>query len=524
MSAPKTHKEDHLSYYIAPLTGMALMLVLNLGGFFGLSPDSVAYISTANNLASCKGFVAYDGSPFVYWPPLYPTLLAAFLWTGYDAIELAKVINAICFGGIILVTRFLLRDVAPAKPVLLVTLLGVLLGLPLIAVSRMAWSEPLFILLCLLFLLALGRYLNSGAKIFLTAAAFASSLACLARYSGVAAVLTGLMLLMTREIPRKEKFRDAYMFAFVALLPLALWLGRNYLLTGTLTGERGPSACGLRLVGYSLVSSLAGWFVSPALLPRVSLVALVILPIGGFVTYINLQPNKSICDLSSLHMRSFLLFTVIYVLHLVSSACSVAFDSIGNRLLSPVYVPILLLIGAATGRMSRLLNKRVVYSFFIVAAIVWLGYLGKELQYVSASDRNGINSISWQQSQLLSYLRLNRAEGAYLSNHPEALYIHANMVAAISPRKLLYSSSATTKDVEMLMQRMRSDPKTTYLVWFNIDDRPYLYSIKALSNWFRIDAVKTFADGAIYAVKLQRQPSRAVDGVDAIRVAHCPDA
>ena len=67
------------------LAGVGLVLLSTARYGAGLSPDSVAYLDVARSLASGKGFVSHTGEPLVWWPPLYPMLLALIGFaTGLD--------------------------------------------------------------------------------------------------------------------------------------------------------------------------------------------------------------------------------------------------------------------------------------------------------------------------------------------------------------------------------------------------------------------------------------------------------
>src|SRR5690242_18826237 len=82
-----------------------ILLILTATSRFGagLTPDSAAYISTARNLCAGRGYVQYDGNPFVAWPPLFPTLLAFLELCRVDPLSGGRIVNALAFGLILLV-------------------------------------------------------------------------------------------------------------------------------------------------------------------------------------------------------------------------------------------------------------------------------------------------------------------------------------------------------------------------------------------------------------------------------------
>ena len=62
----------------------------------GLSQDSVVYIAAAQNLVTGQGLSGLDGNPVTLWPPLYPSLLAFFVWLlKTDVVVVARYLNVL---------------------------------------------------------------------------------------------------------------------------------------------------------------------------------------------------------------------------------------------------------------------------------------------------------------------------------------------------------------------------------------------------------------------------------------------
>ena len=92
------------------------------------------------------------------------------------------------------------------------------------------------------------------------AAAF-SALACLDRYPGVGWPLPRSRLLALQPGPTlREKLQRIGVYLMISTGPLALWLLRNYLVTGTLTGPRGvqTNAPVVKYIGGAL-NSVEAW-------------------------------------------------------------------------------------------------------------------------------------------------------------------------------------------------------------------------------------------------------------------------
>ena len=76
--------------------------------------DSVSYIAAARNLLDGNGFHTFNrGDPYVWWPPLYPLLLAVASLEVFDPLAVAGPVNAVLFGlTIFVVARYLRRRLA----------------------------------------------------------------------------------------------------------------------------------------------------------------------------------------------------------------------------------------------------------------------------------------------------------------------------------------------------------------------------------------------------------------------------
>ena len=96
------------------------LVVLGLGGFGlvwlststygpGLSSDSIHYIYAAHSVMAGDGFLAFGGSPYVGWPPLFPSALAGLGKLGLDPLDGVRVLNAGVYGLTIYSAGHLLR-------------------------------------------------------------------------------------------------------------------------------------------------------------------------------------------------------------------------------------------------------------------------------------------------------------------------------------------------------------------------------------------------------------------------------
>ncbi len=229
----------------AGLGGVAVMLLVwlataphGIGGY----QDSVLYTYTAASLLEGRGLEVQPGMPLTLWPPLYPASLAAFGAMGFDPVTAARTLNALSLGLSVPLCAALCRASRRSVGAVLVCILWVALGHPLLFVAAQVTAEPLFILLALVTLAGIVEFRRRGHPAWFGVAVLGAALACVERYMGVAVVGTGALVLLapTAGTGARRRFLQASGFLLLSLVPLTLWLIRNYLVSGMWTGLRFP--------------------------------------------------------------------------------------------------------------------------------------------------------------------------------------------------------------------------------------------------------------------------------------------
>ncbi len=308
----------------------------------GLSPDSVGYISIARNLASGGTYRNYGGGVAPEWPPLYP-ILAAILQklTGIDALTTTGLINVLSHGLTVYASGLLLSRIARHSP--LAKHLGtvaIAISPALLAVSVMAWTEPLFIC-CLVLFLLVGHQIVAGEqrRLPLLLLTLFAALAALTRYIGVVLIPVGaLVILLFYTIEPLKRLAVSGLFSLGALVPVGAWVWRNHRLTGTLMGSRSPSIFTLSdNLGFTL-GTIRAWFLPEKAAPARFGLAIAV-GLLGFVVWVLLRRRiKSPETRAAFALPAFLLM-VAYLVFLIVSSTTTAYDQISNRLVVPIYVP-----------------------------------------------------------------------------------------------------------------------------------------------------------------------------------------
>ena len=502
---------------LVALLGAAHILVRTSAYGAALNNDSMNYISAAESLAAGEGLLSPGGGKFTLWPPFFPMALAFLSLFGIEPVDGGRFLNAAAFGLLILASGLWLTRRLRTPAIALGVAVAVMAALPLSHTASTFLSEPLFILFTLLALMPLESFLNrrSGTPALVLSAVFAA-LAALTRYIGVALIFSAvLMLLARRNTLVRERLKDALAFGAGSSLPLAAALARNYLVTGTLTGDRSLAS------GQSLFDSLRQigatfykWAdpLSPTLwqLPLSPwLIAGLFLLLAELLL---ITPGRA----SSV----FWIFALMYLAIIAAMMPFTSWQAIDSRYLAPVYVPLLfvaafwldaLLCSKATGRMSMgrwaLVTLALVGGSYHIGVSVWQnlrltaealesGYIGKSL-----------NTAYWEDSELTAYVRANPVSGRYYSNDPNVLRWNAGVpgtLVTLVPVPLrgvqsIYDCQRWFKRA-ILKSRQYGEPEK-YVVWVGQGERSRINcTLWDMKSPLPLEPVAELADGAIFRV------------------------
>jgi len=340
---------------ILSLIGIGLALVSTSRYGVGLSPDSASYISAARSLLQGRGYLRYDGNPLVVFPPLFSTLLAILGLIGIEPLNGARYFNAFVFGLIIFASGNLFRMAIRSKTLVILGTASILLSYSLLHVSIFAWSEPLFTLLAVLFIIYMPRFLNERRFITLFSLSILAALSCLQRYMGVTIILTGFTLIIFLAKARlKKRLKYAIAFGLMSISPSIIWVARNYALTSTFTGVRLPSQRTVLWNTFFALDTLTRWFVACDVPFWIRLIGIgfVVFILIEVVPFLHYKLNRQ-ADRTSMQLWSAGVFVLIYIVFLIASSTSVSIDMITDRLLAPIYVFVMFLVFIGIDRFSR---------------------------------------------------------------------------------------------------------------------------------------------------------------------------
>ncbi len=467
----------------------------------GLHPDSVSYISAADSLLQGKGFVLFDGSPYVGWPPLFPAILALLSFTGISTIEAARIVNVACFALILAVSSQWLRLAVKSTLLQLLGLAMILLAAPLRFVSVIAWSEPLFILFLVCSLVGLLLYVRSQRWLWLVMLSVAVSLACLTRWIGVALLgVMAVVLLVRPSVPLRTKVREQFILNLFTLVPLSAWLAREYLLYHTLTGERVSTQVPIRTVMNQIGTTFTTWVVpaagdDPATSLKLGTLGLVALLLAIY----SIRVWTYRVSAGRLAKSAACAFAIVYLIAAVLLWSTTVLQPLDSRLLSPIYVP---LVFVAVDELAWLRERVKLAAFTVCGA--WLALILapaalSDLQQLSANGIGGFEVPRWRESQAVHYLQHNRLEGPVYSNYPDLIYVATGIHAQFVPRRTYFDSGIPTGDLDRFKLEMARE-HAGYIVWFDPNAHSHLYTPEELEAFFTMEPIATLDHGMIYRI------------------------
>lgn len=496
----------------ARTTTLAAVTVTSLGAFlvalsFGLpgaTTDSFAYLDTARHMAAGDGayYAVPDGElrPLITWPPLFPALLTPAAWLGIDLLAWCRVVHAVLFGllagGALVLVRSAgggLRGGVLAAA--LVTLTG---NMP--ALFAMVYSEPLFLVLELVWLWALWRACRAtGYRGVMVAGALAATLV-LTRYAGAAFVLAGVLALRFTTAPQPRTLRTLA-FAATAALPVALWLVRNSLAGGSAV-ERPIQPLPFDAQWLLDVWRLATLWLLPGEASRwVRHSLLALLMLGGLAGALVLWPRR----LAVPGARRCLGFAGICVL---AAGCYLAFlaaatfasprePTLDLRMLAPAQLPLMLALARVIAGLASRGRALAVWgaALLLVGAGAWRAF-----DFAAHARDNGLEFTSrqWRESGLLEAARTLPAGAVIASNQAEAVYWYLDRPCQPLPTAAEGGKDHTRLDPERVARlRAVTQGRECYVLVFD-QTWPWHAPAAVIEQELKLTQVATFPDGTLY--------------------------
>ena len=534
---------DGYTLFAASLMVLGTILVLfrQVPYGAGITGDTAAYVSTARNLLEGNKFTIWSGELYTLHPPLFPLLLALIGIFGYDPIEGAGPLNAVMFGLTVFVSALYLRRRVQSRFLLVWTGVSLVLSWPLATVSFWADTEASFIFFTVLSLFSLNRFLDTGEHPPLIWAAIFTALACLDRYIGISLACSIVLLLWWHRDTVHERIKASLVYAIIALFPVFLWLLRNFLLIGKPTGNRPPRLFSLQENVESGLATFGEWIVGPAPfnkligwlttifgrdVPDSILGAILVIPLAlslfmagsraGFIySYKRRRP---------LYLNSVPVFVVFLLFYLLSTTIAVSVqgaEPLHSRYLSPVYIPIIFIVGFALDPIFQGSEKnrpqpsysrdnncsgvlRVSSMCLLCSWLIWQADVNIGQMRRLTNLGIGYGSREWTESETIRYLKLRLLPQniRIFNNDGRGLYIHTHTTDAKAQLYTLPTSLEETRDLLGVTQRRQESNEDIYIVWLRASAtvRGYGYHLADLLAFPRMELVARLADGVVLRI------------------------
>jgi hypothetical protein len=484
---------------VAAIAGFLIIFAFTRHSGIGISPDSVVYLSTARNAFQYGSYKDFDGNALVIFPLLYPGFLNFWMIiTRLDPLVFVPLLNASLFAMLIYISgRMIEGFVNHSRWYLQIALFGLMLSPCMLEIYSMMWSETLFMLLFLFFILSLSRYLKNPGISRLLFLSLITGMACLTRYAGITLIATGvLMIFFSFHSSFKKKILNILLFGLISSSMLGANLIRNHLYSSTLTGNREKSLSSLSDNIGNFGAILCTWLPLPENSLWLSFVIAVILLIIFIVVFIRRRH-------SHMHYESYenisTCFFAVYGLFMILSATMSRYETFSSRLVSPAFIPMVWGGSSMIILYRDTVSKEKKFWVTLFTLLIFGCFQIKQLQndfenYDGIKDAGvpGYTEDPWNtDSEIVNFLRnhFNGFQKGYTlySNSDDAVYFYTGLPCTMLPHEI--SEREKTKYY---------NNDKCYLIWFDDTVNIELFSQDQAVSHPRMRILYRFSNGVIY--------------------------
>jgi hypothetical protein len=402
---------------------------------------------------------------------------------GIDPIETARGLQVLLFAANAILVGSLVRAYSDSTRLgALASALFLSWEVPL-EIHSWAWSEPLFICLALIGFSLLSAYLDNQRARFLVASGLFIGLAFLTRYIGLTVVLAASLAILS--FSRHGRTRSLLIFSIISLLPMAIWQ--------------------IHLQQSGASSREFGFHPPPVNLTdtiQLLLPAVLVMGIGALSRRLPPGPGPTWARrIPPILSRFVMAYILLFPLPLIFLDASTPVDT---RLLSPVYISVLILVICFVSDLRPWLQKRRSRQTVALAtAGVLLGIHlleGVPLVLERFEDGAGYASHRWRESELMAHVAGLKPDLPIFSNAQDAIFLLARRPAFSLPATvdLVSGKEQTEADQNLEALVSRIDANEGILVWFHEVDRFFLPSRNEIARRLDRPPIGEFSDGVIY--------------------------
>jgi hypothetical protein len=490
--------KKNIDSFIAAIAGFIIIILFTHHGGIGVSPDSVVYSTTAENLSIKGTLTDFTQKRIINFPVFYPLFLSAIMWlTSLKPLAFAPYLNAFLFAILICTAGYIMEQFTHRSKWYKAAILScVVLSPALLEDYSMLWSETVFILLLLFFMVMMHRYFQTHSLNRLMIAAVITSVACVTRYAGITIIATGvIVILLDTKLYGWKKFIHLLVFSCISSSLLLINLVRNYFASETLTGHRETSLTPFIKNVQNGGSAFCGWL--PFLHANGSAtawIAFILIAALAFTFIQQFLSKRRIAD----HLAMSAAFSLLYILFMLITATLSRFEDLNSRFMSPVFIPLLWcgsywLIALPEGIKPHF-RKWLAIAGLAIFICFQYNQLSVDYETWDEVKDNGIPGYTeddWKFSDTVQFIQADslpfRKNYTIYSDAPDAVYFFTGRQAKYLPHKEFGNE----------VQQFLHDPNC-YLVWFTGEEDSDLVALNFINSQKKMTLIKKFSDGAIY--------------------------
>ena len=490
----------NLDSLLAAIAGFILIQLFSKHSGIGVSPDSVTYLSAARHLVRGNGFLSFDNIPVIDFPFAYPFFLSAIsFFTRLDPLQFGPLLNSFLFGLLLYICGGIMNGFASYSGWYKRILLTCILCSPALQeVYASFWSETIFLPLILLFIVVFSKYVRQMSYAVLLASSGICAVACLTRYAGIFLVPTGIIVILTHpSLVLRKKLIHALLFGGLSLSLILINILHNYQITGLAMGLRPRNNTGLFKIMENFGGVICDWLLV-ARKPIVEIIfAITVLLVFFIYAISSYRRNKG-----SIGFEYLLSITgLMYCIFMLFTSTLFRYEQFTNRLLSPLFIPLLWSLTAWFPDYVRDRSYRMQWVTGLSALVLTAWYIKIQLMsdyefYDGVKDAGvpGYREDPFVQSEIVQFVEKNKTgfdPGFNIySNAGDAVYF----ITGLSARQIPFSA---------FPEKVWSyyDSKNTYLIWFNDLDNPEMPPLDSILRYKQMTLMKQLPDGAVYFSK-----------------------
>jgi hypothetical protein len=410
--------------------------------------DSAEYIVSARMLLAGRGLgiPAADGRfmPLALHPPLYPLVISGILLLGMDPLDALPVFNLALFAATALLSGWMVYSLS-RDPLLAVSTCA-LTVLPATMLRNFdgAMTEPLYFPLSIGAVYLLAWYWQKPRAGLAVAAGALTGLAGLTRYTGLALLAAGVLVILLGGQPFRRRLGDAALFTALGGGPLLIWFVYLYAQSGLLAARSiaagGDLAAKVFLLRKGVMETLVAW---QPYLTRVdswkvkALVTYALIglgaALGGLTCWRAFRRKAALSDEVQAGVRLMAAAFIAAAAYGIFVAVSFLFSSvtpdINDRTLAPLLPLLALFLCAAFFVAPRAFGLRriiqIIPLILILAALPSFYMQTSSLANDRDADSRGYAAPRWRNSALMQAVRSLPPDTPLISNVPAAVLLHA---------------------------------------------------------------------------------------------------